>query len=183
MALEYIYPLNLPQFDSVGTPSVLETMAAQEGTRWQAVYPPSEVLLPEWVTMNGISWKGSVVSSRTPSCQTAIRTDAWGTTNNPWSVMWLYGNSNQIDYWDPSTVDTPTEIVGSFGLAITTYQSILAPTKTYTMAPGAYLVCTSVPYNHVITDDRFTILLSDYSKFTMTWEEVVAEFTDLILTP
>jgi hypothetical protein len=168
---EFVYKLDLPPLDTI----LLEPNKLFSNSITFNQYAPKDILKPEWLNWQDLSWDFSLFFYKTDGDTGIIHIDGPGV----WGINWVYNGYGKMDFWNLEEVETTYELTS---LSTPRYRCATKtkPIKTYNTDPGAYLVNASIPHRATGYNQRYTLSLRSYSS-KLSWLQAVNKFKNLMI--
>lgn len=185
---EFLYKLNAPPITDFLLESKFEKLFVGQGKNFHLMFKATELLKPEYLSWKNYQWDFINFFYKTNGFQGHIHIDGYGgldpgslySPHVQWGVNWIVGGTGTMEYWLPKNVEitpvTPDDIGGNIVKCIPK----TPPDKVYVTPPGVYLINADVPHRGTGFGCRHAFSLRD-TKTSMSWNEVVNTFTDLII--
>lgn len=174
---EFVYKLNAPPITDILLESVAEKLFVGGDLSYHRSYNNlTKLIKPEYLSWKNYNWNFINLFYKTKGIPGWIHIDGYG----GWGVNWIHGGHGRMEYWLPENVEIMPPEVDDIGGQIVKCKTSASPDKIYVMTPGAYLINAWVPHRAAGFNNRHALSLRA-TKDTSTWEEVVNNFTDLIL--
>jgi hypothetical protein len=182
--MEYVYKLNLPPLDVVLREDRVSLLSQIHDKPQFTTYNPTELIKPEFMTINDITWDLALDLFKPPNHIGLIHSDSLESDTHVWGINWIWGASGIMRYWNIKNISSneiPKEHSSGIGRNIFTFSTDKPHDKMYHMNPGAYLVNGSVPHQPNSLGNRHCISVRCDKTYNLPWENVVELFQDYIL--
>lgn len=173
---DFLYKLNAPPITDFLLESAAEKLFVGQDKNFHKTFKATELLKPEYLGWNNYNWNFINFFYKTNGYKGHIHIDGYG----GWGVNWIVGGHGTMEYWLPDHVEILPSRTDDIGGQVITCIPHTPPDKVYVTTPGAYLINADVPHRGTGFGRRHAFSLRD-TKTSMSWNEVVNTFTDLIL--
>lgn len=178
---DYVYPIDVPPIGNFLLPGVEKLIFQQINTVSYKVYSAVDLINPDYINWENISWDFVLVFHRPTGHIGRIHTD-YATDEFAWGINWIYSGYGYMHYWDNHAINSYSDIVDEEGKTIRQFFSSKEPTKIYRMDIGAYLVNASIPHRAIGVDNRYALSLRAKSPNPFkSWDEVLNKFHKRII--
>lgn len=172
---EFVYRLNLSpieeRLNDHGKQLLdLSTITDEDYT----IYPLNSVFKSDWLVWRGLNWT-SLIRFYKDNFLGGIHDDG---NCNMWGINWVVSGYGLANFWNLSKIDSVKSINYLHNQTINAYSTSQPPCKKYIMPPGVYLFNGGLPHQVCGFNKRLAFSLRTKS---MPWEQVVNQFSDLIL--
>lgn len=178
--IKCVYKLNAPPLADILKPGIIDTEFPNSNTFLYSGHRAVDFLKPEYLNWHNFLWNSIALFYKPNGHRGNIHTDTV-IDDNPWGINWIMGGHGVMEYWDSSTITGKVVTKDIKDYAICQYNTIQRPDAVYSMTEGAYLVNGAQPHRATGFKNRYAFSLRCISRFNMKWDDVVKEFSDIII--